>query len=114
MGSERDIAFGGKRGVYRGSSRDHYADGTTILLLSLELFGMPWLPDARDRSFHALGDHCVRIVDAAEDRVDLEVALQAEHEYDSWRCQMGCCAPGASRTPDGTDECCFCSDAPAR
>lgn len=100
------------RGIYRGSSIDHLADGSSATLLSLEIFGEPWLPDDRDRAFHPFGDHCVRLVGSTADRIELEVALQASHQYDSHRCEMGCCPPGGSTAPDGTEECCFCSDAP--
>ena len=100
------------RGLYHGSSIDHFADGTSANLLSLELFGSPWLPDDRDHAYHPFGDHCVKLVSSTGDRVELDVALKAEHEYDSHRCHVGCCAPGKSTAPDGTEECCFCSDAP--
>ncbi len=99
------------RGVYRGSSIDHFEDRSETVV-SLELFGSPWLPDARDRAYHALRDHCVRLVAVGADQVELEVALQAANAYDSHRCHVGCCAPGASTAPDGSEECCFCSDEP--
>ena len=101
------------RGSYRGTTIDHFEDGRSETVVSLELFGSPWLPDARDRAYHAFSDHCVRLVAVGADQVELEVALQAANEYDSHRCHVGCCAPGAARAPDGSEECCFCSDKPS-
>ncbi len=111
LGREVAISSDG-RGIYRGSSIDHFQDGTSANVLSLELFGSPWLPDDRDHAFHPIGDHCVRLISSTGDRVELEVALQQEHQYDSHRCHVGCCPPGGSTAPDGTEECCFCSDVP--
>lgn len=75
--------------------------------------GQPWLPDHRDRDIHAFGEHCVRIVQANAEQVVLDTGLHPAHQYDPHRCHIGCCASEAqSRTPDGTDECCFCSDDP--
>lgn len=113
-GREQEIAYGGLTGIYRGVSYDHYDDGTFAMLLQLELFGEPWLPDARDRGTHALGTHCVRLVSADDDRAVLDIAIQPAHAYDPSRCEMGCCPPGGSTAPDGTEECCFCSDKPRR
>jgi hypothetical protein len=110
-GRSTEIARGGVRATYRGHSEDHFDDGTTAIVLSLEVDGEPWLPDARDRVFHALGKHCLRIVTSGDDRLELDVALQPEHEYDPERCHASCCRDD-TRAPDGTIECCFCSDAP--
>jgi len=101
-------------GTYRGMSHDHFDDGTYARVIQLELFGETWLPDARDRGTHALGTHCVRIVSSDDDRVVLDIALQRAHAYEPSRCEMGCCPPGGSTAPDGTEECCFCSDEPRR
>ncbi|MBA3457990.1 MAG: hypothetical protein H0T42_33210, partial [Deltaproteobacteria bacterium] len=110
---ETTIAASGERATYRGWSHDNFDDGSTAIVLSLDVSGQPWLPDARDRSVHAFGDHCLRIFSATSDRLELDVALQPAHEYDPHRCHMGCCRSEAqSRTPDGTEECCFCSDDP--
>jgi len=102
------------RGVYRGTTIDHFADGHSETVVSLELYGSPWMPDARDRAYHPFGDHCIRLVAVGADQVELEIALQASHAYDAHRCHVSCCAPGASRAPDGSEECCFCSDQPSR
>jgi len=108
------VAAGGLRATYRGWSEDVYDDGTTAFILSVEVLGQPWLPDARDHELHAFGDHCVRVVSSTEDRVELEIALQPAREYDDARCQLACCRTPAQQkpAPDGTIECCFCSDAP--
>jgi len=113
-GVETEIAAFDRRATYRGQSHDQFDDGTSAVVLSLELFGEPWLPDARDRSFHAFGEHCVRIVSITGDRLELDVALQPSHAYDSHRCQMGCCVTRAQQqpAPDGSIECCFCRDDP--
>jgi hypothetical protein len=111
LNTETKISRDG-RGVYRGSSIDHFEGGRSATVVSLELFGSPWLPDERDRAYHPFGEHCARLVAVSGDRVELEIALQAAHEYDTHRCAMSCCASGASRAPDGTEECCFCSDQP--
>lgn len=113
-GRTTEIARGGRAAVYHGSTHDQYDDGTTAMLLSLEVFGHPWLPDARDRAIHAFDQHCVRIASVGEDRVELDVALQPAHLYDPGRCQMGCCRADDAPAPDGTVECCFCSDEPER
>jgi hypothetical protein len=112
-GRTTEIARGGLTAIYHGATHDQYDDGATAMLLSLEVFGQPWLPDARDRTLRAFDRHCVRIASATEERVELEVAIQPAQEYDPARCHMGCCGPGESQAPDGTVECCFCSDEPA-
>ncbi|MCZ7686779.1 MAG: hypothetical protein M5U28_51750 [Sandaracinaceae bacterium] len=56
----------------------------------------------------------MRIASVGEDRVELDVALQPAHLYDPGRCQMGCCRADDPPAPDGTVECCFCSDEPER
>jgi hypothetical protein len=110
-----EIAAFGKQATFHGESFDHGGDGSYAVMLSLEVFGEPWLPDARDRGLHAFGDHCVRIIDASGAKVVLDVALQPAHVYDPYRCQMGCCVTESQRqqAPDGSVECCFCPDAPA-
>jgi hypothetical protein len=99
------------RGRYHGLSI-HRVEDRSFTMLVLELFDKPWFPDPRDRTYSAFGEHCVRLVEVNADRVEIEVALQAAHQYDSHRCEMGCCPEGASIAPDGTEECCFCSDVP--
>jgi len=113
-GVETEVAAFGKRARYLGQSHDPFDDGTTAVVLSIEVFGEPWLPDARDRAFHAFGDHCVRVVSSTADELELEVALQPAHQYDQGRCHLGCCEPSAQQqlAPDGSIECCFCSDDP--
>lgn len=112
-GRETEIAAMGHRATYQGEQRDHFDEGRSEVLISLELFGQAWLPDAGDRGVHAFGEHCVRIVDANATQVVLDVALQPAHAYDPHRCHLGCCASEArSRTPDGNGECCFCADDP--
>jgi hypothetical protein len=113
-GRPTEIAAFGKQATYHGQSHDHFDDGSTAIVLSLDVFGEPWLPDARDRAFHAFGDHCVRIVDSGDARLVLDVALQPAHVYDPERCQMACCVTEAQRqpAPDGSIECCFCPDDP--
>ena len=112
--SETEIAAFGKRATYRGQSEDVFDDGTTAVVLSLVVFGDPWLPDARDRSVHAFGEHCLRIIESSETKLVLDVALQPAHKYDDHRCQMSCCVTPEQQkpAPDGSIECCFCSDAP--
>lgn len=110
-GIETNISRDG-RGLFKGSSVDHHADGTSATVLSLEVLGSPWLADERDREYHPFGAHCVRLVAVTADQLELDVALQSSHEYDDHRCHVSCCAPGASRAPDGSEECCFCSDKP--
>jgi hypothetical protein len=105
------ISRDGVSATYRGRSEDLFDDGTAALVLSLEVGGEPWLPDSRDAAFHAFGEHCVRIAGSGDDRVELDVALQPAHVYDSHRCHVACCRDSA-RAPDGTIECCFCSDRP--
>lgn len=114
VGRVTEIAAFGEQGTYRGASIYHFEDGTFNTILSLEVFGQPWMPDAGDHGLHAFGDHCVRIVDSSDAQIILEVALQPDHVYDSHRCHMGCCVTEAQRqqAPDGSVECCFCSDAP--
>jgi hypothetical protein len=54
---------------------------------------------------------CLRIVTSTDDRLELDVALQPAHAYDSGRCHVACCrdhTPG----PGGEIECCFCADTP--
>jgi len=109
---ETEIAAGGERATYHGQSEDLYDDGTSAIVLALDVLGQPWLPDARDTGFHAFGEHCVRVVTSTDHRLELEVALQPAHEYDDHRCQFSCCAAPEQRAPDGSVECCFCSDAP--
>jgi hypothetical protein len=113
-GRATEIARGEPTAIYHGWMHDQYEHGATTLLLSLELFGQRWLPDVRDTGVHAFARHCVRIASASADRVELDVAIQPAHEYDSDRCQFGCCPSGAERAPDGTIECCFCPDEPMR
>jgi hypothetical protein len=105
------ISRDGVSATYRGRSEDLFDNGTTALVLSLEVGGEPWLPDSRDTAFHAFGEHCLRIGSSSDDRVELDVALQPAHEYDPHRCHNACCRDDKP-APDGTIECCFCSDKP--
>jgi len=113
-GRETEIAGMGERATFRGEQFDHGGDGTSAVILQLEVFGEPWLPDARDRGVHAFGDHCLRIIEASGDRIELDVALQPAHQYDSHRCKISCCVTSAQQkpAPDGSIECCFCADDP--
>ena len=113
-GQATEIAWGGGIGTYLGWSEDLYADGTTATNLSIELFGEPWQPDAGDTALHAFRDHCARIVTVSEGRLELEIGLQPAHRYDPERCHMACCVTEEQRkpAPDGSVECCFCSDEP--
>lgn len=110
-GRPTEVARDGVRATYRGRSEDLFDDGTTAIVLSLDVDGESWLPDARDTGFHAFGEHCLRVVTSSDDRLELDVALQPAHVYDPGRCHAACCRDHTP-APDGTIECCFCSDAP--
>jgi len=114
FGELTELAAFGKQGIFKGAMHEHYADGGYAMLLDLEIFGDKWLPDARDRGYHAFGDHCVRIAAATKDEVELDVAIQPDHAYDAGRCHMGCCVTEAQQKlgPGGEQECCFCDDDP--
>ncbi len=110
-GRRTEIARGGVYATYHGQSTDHFDDGTFAIVLQIELSTGPWLVDARDTAFHPIGEHCVRLVSSSGDRAELDVALQPAHAYDAARCHAACCRDHTP-APDGTIECCFCSDAP--
>jgi hypothetical protein len=113
-GQLTELAAFGKQGIYAGASHSHFADGGYEMTLMLEIFGEKWLPDSRDRGYHAIGDHCVRIVKVTGNELELDIAIQPAHAYDDGRCHMGCCTTEAQQKlgPGGEQECCFCPDNP--
>jgi len=102
---------------FKSTSHDLYDDGTTDLLLDLELLdadGQPisgWTPSAFSKpAWVRFGEHCVRLIDGTEARIVLEVAPARSAVHDPLPpCRVSCCPPElAIPAPDGTIECCFC------
>lgn len=115
-GRVTDLTASGLTAVFHGDSIDHFDDGSSAVVLQVEVFGEPWWPDARDQAFHAFGEHCVRLVEVSAAQLVVEVALQPDHVYDAHRCKPSCCTTVEQQrpAPDGTVECCFCDDRPRR
>jgi hypothetical protein len=65
---------------FSGATHDSYDDGRTDILLRLEISSAggptsPWMPSAFETpTYRVFGDSCVRITDASERRVIVDVA----------------------------------------
>ena len=113
-GRETELAWD-LRATYRGSSEDSFADGTTAMLVHLDLGdGKQWLPDVRDTALHRVGEHCIRVVTSSQDRVELQLDVTKRPGEPAMRCEFACCVTPEQRkpAPGGEIECCICPDDP--